>query len=843
MVQQGRVVQGHLAGEKSSGLTESQRLQIQQYEKIVRFQESLLSGNHPSIKLPPHLIASAQSSKHALDVRAKSGATARHLDNALSFSTNARQPILPVSSAQTVSAAPAAKSLATGKPEINPILLEKSDDLIRAEIQLKRQRLERALREEVEQRRVTTKNVAQGEPLADFDLSEVLSKALTLVQATTAPCPAGENVGVTNHESSSDSFDENTFYSSHHHTPESVLISRVRNESEDVRMPDTREPQQLASEQNGPPKPDHPAQPVPEANASQPRQNYPEPAPNLTSYAVDSRPRAGQVPGLTSRVDARVISSGPSQATSAVQSQSGDSGNLDTDQQERSYRTDSRQRPSDPYVDRHPPSPLIQSRDSLHALPSAHTPPLMPMRSAVVVEQISSSSTGTPAQVAVLRNEPAVGTSPEGSSQGGRQPERKKGKKKKRKADRQAPEAEATYIKPEPQSPSPMHTPSYIRPNKRQKQSQRHANEPAYGDARYNPQSASALHEVYSGHLPRDDRIPVTYERTGMYPQRAVSAAIAGPTYGRDYGDERYVSGGPYLVAPSPSHPDPHSRPIGSQIVPTEGYPGSTWSYLGGYEPPPISIQRENETFIQPPRPPQARIIVDAFGREYIEPPRPAVIRHSVGPPIRRDEPEIIYERTAPRAASRHAPIDSYGQGGAVYRRTSPSYMPRRVVTQPEYVSQEYRNSRPREYSSRPMAASNDYTEVMVPPERRHVEERPRECIQRAASVRPAEPVRYEVSRDYGRVQSVRPEAPILQYAPGAHTESHREPGPSYIREYGTRPVETTVMRRDYAARPPVERYYDQPVRGGEDIAFIEQPGGATQEIVYADDARREHYR
>jgi hypothetical protein len=32
-------------------------------------------------------------------------------------------------------------------------------------------------------------------------------------------------------------------------------------------------------------------------------------------------------------------------------------------------------------------------------------------------------------------------------------------------------------------------------------------------------------------------------------------------------------------------------------------------------------------------------------------------------------------------------------------------------------------------------------------------------------------------------------------------------------------------------------------MRGGEDIAFIEQPRGATQEIVYADDGRREVYR
>ncbi|KAA8571886.1 hypothetical protein EYC84_001838 [Monilinia fructicola] len=41
--------------------------------------------------------------------------------------------------------------------EINPILLEKSDDLIKAEIQLQRQRLERALREQMDQHRLAQK--------------------------------------------------------------------------------------------------------------------------------------------------------------------------------------------------------------------------------------------------------------------------------------------------------------------------------------------------------------------------------------------------------------------------------------------------------------------------------------------------------------------------------------------------------------------------------------------------------------------------------------------------------------------------------------------------------------
>ncbi|KAH6895445.1 hypothetical protein B0T10DRAFT_216488 [Thelonectria olida] len=815
MVQQGRVVQGHLAGEKAQGLPESRRLEIQQYERIVKFQEAVLTGNHPTVKLPPHLIASTPSSKHALDAPAKSDPTARKLDNSQSFSANARQPPVALGNGQPVSGKPSATTqFSTGNTEINPILLEKSEGLIRAEINLKRQRLERALREDVEQHRVAAKNVAQGEPPADFDLNNILAKALTLVQASAAPSPAGENVGATNHETSSDSFDDNTFYSSRHDTPESVLISRVRNESEDVRMPDFSDSQQTSSVRNQPPQPTHSGEAVPTPS--------------------------GQAAGLSSHLDARVISSGSSQNPSIAKSQSGEAGNKEPDRQERTHRTNPAQQPSDPYLDKHPPSPLIQTYGPSYTLQSAQASPLTAARRPVVViDQGSSSSTGTPQQVAALRTEPAAGTSPESSPQGGKQSEKKKGRRKKRKADRQAPEAEVAYVKPEPQSPSPMNAPSYIRPNKRQRHLQQQANEPSYEDARYEPQASSAAHEIYPPHLPTDDRIPLGYERTGVYPQRAASAAVAGPVYGREYTGERYVSGAPYLVGQPASHHDTHPRSTNSQVIPAEGYPRPSWSYQGSYETPSTSTRREGEAFIAPPRPPPTRIIVDAFGREYIEPPRSSV-RHSVAPPTRSDEPEIIYERAAPRAVSRHAGVDSYEQAGAVYRRSSPSYMPRRVVTQPDFVSQDYRDNRLREYPPRPMASASDFVEVMVPQERRRVEGGPREYISRAASVRPAEPLRYEVSRDYGQVQSVRPEAPVRQYATSVHPDGGRESQP-YIREYGSRPVET-VMRRDYSARPAVERYYEQPVRG-EEIAFIERPRGNTQEIVYADDARREVYR
>ncbi|KAH7145750.1 hypothetical protein B0J13DRAFT_554028 [Dactylonectria estremocensis] len=838
---QGRVVRGYPNGQSAPlRLAENQSREAQQYERIARFEEAILSGNHPTIKVPAHLIASARSSTHPIDGAIKSDARTHQLGNSLSFAANAQQPSVPAGATQPCvdSATSAAKPFLTGNTEINPILLEKSDDLIKAELQLQRQRLERALRDDVDQRRAATKNTSQGEPVAELDLSDILSKALTLVQASSAPVPADENVAATNHDTSSDSFDDNTFYSSQHNTPESVLVSHVRNESEGTRVPVANESQKASGLHNDSARHNPPTGAEPESNASQSYRHHPRPTVN------DSSSRVGQVPGLNSHIDESVVPHGPNQINSTGQSRSDDSGNAEADQHEVIYRAVPRQHLSNSYHDNLPPSPLMRRHEQSPPTQIVHISPLTAARRpAPLTEHVSISSTGTPAQIIALRTEPAAVTSPESSPQGGKASDGKKGKKKKRKAERQAPEAETTpYIKPEPRSPSPMNAPSYIRPNKRQRYSQRPANEPGSEAT----QTSSAPYETYPGRLQRDDRIPVGYERTTVYSHRAASAAGAGPVYAREYADDRYMSGGPYFVAPPlvpASHPDHHQTQLSSQMRASEGYPRSSWPYQGAYDQPPMSARPESEAFIAPPRQPPTRIVVDAFGREYIEPPRPTVVRHSVAPPVRAGDPEIIYERTAPRAVSRHTGVESYEQGGPIYRRTSPPYMPRRVITQPEYISQDYRDSRQQDYSTRPMAPSNEFVEVMAPPERRHMEEGPREFITRSASVRPAEPVRYEVSREYGRVQSVRPEGQVRQYATSAHSEGRREAAQPYmVRDYDPRPMEAAMVRQEYGVRP-VERFYDHTMRGGEDIAFIERPRGATQEIVYADDVRREVYR
>ena len=98
----------------------------------------------------------------------------------------------------------------SGSSGLDPIFLTKSDVLVKAEIHQKRQRIERALEEQLNQHRVIARQRAfEQEALPKFDVTRVLQDAQQIVK----PIDAVENIGTTR-TPSSDSFDENTFYSS-----------------------------------------------------------------------------------------------------------------------------------------------------------------------------------------------------------------------------------------------------------------------------------------------------------------------------------------------------------------------------------------------------------------------------------------------------------------------------------------------------------------------------------------------------------------------------------------------------------------------------------------------------
>ena len=93
---------------------------------------------------------------------------------------------------------------------IDPVLLQKSDDLVRAETQLARQRAERLLKEQFENKRADArKRPNPQEAKADIDLSASLARAINLANNAMQKPESPHHGG-----SGSESFDENSYYSS-----------------------------------------------------------------------------------------------------------------------------------------------------------------------------------------------------------------------------------------------------------------------------------------------------------------------------------------------------------------------------------------------------------------------------------------------------------------------------------------------------------------------------------------------------------------------------------------------------------------------------------------------------
>lgn len=842
-------------GKSASSHSANELYDIQQYNKIVEFRDAILSGKHPKVKLPPGITASQSPSRppNAAVLFKGKGPSAKNLQY---FAANGAPLSLPPS-ASSVAVSTKAR-FGSGNVEINPILLEKSEPLIRAEIKLQRQKLERALRDEVEQRRGYPR-IKDAEPLTDFDLSDVLSKALTLVQATAAHLPAVEDLTATN-DAASDSFDDNTFYSSQHNTPDSRITSQVRNESEEPRVYAPADPQpgsaahaalqNATTNQIG----------VDEASFTQQgvsfSQSFAEHAgPKRLSIAVYGRPF--QVPGLNNYPHGEPTSASQNNS-SGEQSFCEKSRNAESQQQRRLDDIDI-SRPIDRvYVDSHPPSPLVRTHHDLSPVaphPDHISPLVVGTQYASSENQGLNSARGAPAQVSALRHEQSAVSTPASSPRSGKRSDKQKQNRQKRKAVRQAPEDVMPYIKPEPRSPSPMNAPAYIRPSKRQKQSQRHPNDMNSDELSI----ANGPLQQFESRPQRGLPAPVGYTSASTAPQRSVTTTAIGdryvysgiqpidsrvPVYDIDatgarrlvmpYSEDQRMSDVTYIRR----HPSPRLIQRSSSVVHSarpimmdDGYREAPRTYGEPYETLHSSVRPESDPY-GPPRPPPTRIVVDSFGREYIEPPRPT-IRQSVAP-IQFREQEVAYERVPLRAVSRH-PGPSHQ-----YAAPAPEYAPQNATRGGEYSTTVHaqqgqeRQAEQYEYWLRPsVTVPGQYERVMAPPGR-PLDAAPREFAARAVSVRPVEHVRYEMPpQDYARMQSVRPEAPGRDYAGSVHPEGRRDVAQPYAMDYGMRQVEQQpVVQRGYSVRP-VERYYEQPPRG-DAVAYVERPpAGAPQDVVY----------
>ncbi len=905
---------GHLPqGSSFPAVSGTDLEKIREYQKIIEFRDTILSGKHPRIKVPASSTTQGRSSAitptqpntsspSVLEVAASSapslpsiaGVNGYQKGNMQSFKTNSRQPAITVAgTGSSVTSGPSNRAKASGKPEINPVLLEKSDDLIKAEIHLQRQRLEKSLRDQIEERRAAMKAaLQQPEPLQDLDLSDILAKALTLVQATSAPVSSDANVA-SNSTDSGDSFDDNTFYSSQHDTPELTASPRAQNAPRDAHVqediPDSPPQNDAYSptlQFNPPPLPIITAPPqqvhvghsvtlipgvssagqYPQGNAplasNLPRQTTTAPQISYTGGEPSLARRARQ----RDDIEAHIISSGESGAAS----RSGDSGNTDSDQPTDSNRMQSlHQLPHSAGLRAHEP-PVIRAHDlSPYAPQPAHVSPLATAHQPRIVQSDISILQAAPAPVAALRQQQAI-TSPESSPQGEKNGRKKNKKKNKRKADARTHTApDSPDIKPEPRSPSPLSAPQFARPPKRQRPLQRQEDEIVYGEPIIE-RSVSRVQREYRAPVPvQEERLAYGWERAEEQYARQLHYSVA-PTSQRPEHivyeerrperivyEERRPGGVPVQYVrriQSPGYAGPYggseARPLRSasyslshpiyreaSAYPTDGrvsvrpYPDR-----GRSRSPVLADGRS--PLMGPPITPPTRILVDEYGRQYIEPPRPTTTRPmSIMPSNGPGEPDIIYERAPGRAPSRMPGVDTFEQGGVIYRRASP-VASRRVVTQPDYRGAEYRGYRERDYAIQPADdPSREYVQYRGPADRRMPEDFTREYMPRAASVRPAETVPY-----HGRLQSTRPEVPPRQYAASVHPEARREAVPPGIQEYSVSPSEAELPRPEFGARP-VENYYGRPLPRDDEVTYIERPRAAQHDVVYADDFRGPMYR
>ena len=206
--------------------------ELAEYEKILKLRDAVFAGSHPRLTVPTNAVRkvsprATQAPSHTLPSVPPSAAPQYlgvQLPGLQLNNSTEHAPTTTLSIPNGTPSGPRSDPPATAASELDPIFLTKTDVLVRAEAQLHRQRIERALREQLEGKKKDARHkTSPQEAKPDFDVSDVLSKALEIAKPVTF-----ENSHAANENgSASDSFDENSFYSSKapDSTPKDRLVS------------------------------------------------------------------------------------------------------------------------------------------------------------------------------------------------------------------------------------------------------------------------------------------------------------------------------------------------------------------------------------------------------------------------------------------------------------------------------------------------------------------------------------------------------------------------------------------------------------------------------------------
>lgn len=857
-------------------LTEEDRRELEEYQKIVHFRDVVFTGTHRRIKLLEHMkpqplptIASKPAAQQPqASAPAAPAATASNTNNKEKDTSNQANGAPKSGEKQAEKTAESIPGIAkANNPDINPIFLEKGPALIKAEMKIRRAKIERALKEQVEKALVAAKPAAEPsveDAIPDFDINEVLAKGIEIARSKKPVVVESKKQTMDARNTASDSFDDNTFYSSEIPSSHHSTSSMARRVSGEVFR-----------------RPSLPFRPLS-------RTPTPASAVGTSSKLTATSVSLSAVPGLqelgrTQPLNAHVsqdhqkslhgrIPTGPSSMQKQHDSSRENFYNNTNEDQGRSLRPTqdasniiNKQSTGGPAMDQEktlrtamdvdyaqpaqepvtqgtnepakpPPSRPLSIEEpgdirTFNLSPVAPQPvrvsPLATAKAPAFAQQsfdLDGSQTYTP-----LQGRPDGST---GNSSGqDRQPETQKGKRKLSTGKSGPSRPTSPYIKPEPLSPSPFHAAPLPRPHKRQRQV---------------PKDNGGLN--YDE--PQEDARPLQQQPQERQPRQANSRRF--PRQQRDGPHEvveiddpqfreppqqaqhrRVISQATHAGPPSPRRqhePFPqHDQTVQRNARPASRMVIDPYATSPAYQSTPalpsarrVQVIRDasvspafqevhSPAVMAPPPRMEQRLVQDEYGNRFYA-SIPVVPRQSMVPQSRVVEQDYIYDRPPPRAMPRQVQ-HFYGEDGIVFKR-EPAYEPRRVISlQDDHIeSPVYRQ---RAYSVRPLPArqagdDHDDEPIQVV--------RPRESMRRPSVVARA-PV-----DDYVRVGE---DQYVRVMPPPQRQMSHFEPQPQIIRLGSVRPEQRYgAPEREYVrvrapsihpdAQTPVRREFAASVRPDE---------------------------
>lgn len=719
------------------------------YTKVLGLRDAVLAGTHSTFTLPASAIAALRSSlatRESPDNASQRVASSSALANGLSAGTNeAAQPTslfpgLPGLGSTAPSTGGATANHQHTKPsstQLDPIFLEKSNSLVRAEGQLKRQRIERDLFEHWEKRKSTSSR--DKEMLADtpsnVSIDAVLADAQKRVKPVTGLRSAPRAASIAT------SFDENDYYSSQVQSewsseagsggaPDQAVGAFAtnfgspdhRNGGGPASASKSRGKQPVYANGALPPRADHPSvsqnhsqfytnEPdgVHEADDEDEEYSPPEPAAfdsfydadttmDIQDLAADDDDDSEYEPGEVTQGSV-VVTPYPHNVSSAQPSPQ-----VPIYRNHLSHIAAPQPNRVSPLAVQKGPSielELVNGRPEIVSKPQKRHAPVQSRPSSA---SPSGPGTGASARKNKKKNNPNKKRKrdTEATNRAGKRQERQTAQSP------PSPMYQEPYIKPEPISPPPFSNVPEAQPYPRRYTTQAAPIQLDPEPPRHPPQPqyfyASTPRYEYAPQMPPPTVIRVSSASGHRPPQRDTQdlRRVASMHYAQRPASPTqrvYSPAGAYSPNGGIYAEPPRQGSVAPLGLPYAARPESRQESVR------IQEYRESSPMMLPPAPPPPRrVVVDQYGnRYYAEQPAPQP-RASVAPVVRHPDPELGYERAPSRMAGPYQSVAHSAQ----YEPAEPVMAPppppaRRTVPHEQQV--EYIDSngyRVREYSSRP---------------------------------------------------------------------------------------------------------------------------------------------